>query len=222
MKLSTILCNAIAVSSLTLISACSTLDKVKDDAIHFGDDLTSSLLPDILGKYEIDEDLRQAREDGLSLIDPARRADLERIYKKVTDSTKAIKYSDNRIKIHSDGALLGSTDRSELDFFIRAAVETINEGYDGFVVVHLDYYKPGPQFLSLTPNLSFSSERWIGTYENFLQHRNEQNMFETRSGVNRKVRQGVILLVNKEEFPNRDRFDALQIYANLIETRYAL
>lgn len=222
MKLSNIFFSMIAISSLTLLHACSTLDKVKDDALHFGDDLTFSLLSDILGRYEIDDDLRKAREEGLSLMDPARRADLERIYKKVSDSTQATKYSDNRIKIHSDGTLIGSNDRSELDFFIRSAVEAINEGYDGFVIVHLDYYKPGPQILAIKPNLSLSSERWIGTYESFLQHRNEQNMFGTRSGINRKVRQGVILLVNEEDFPNRDRFDAWQIYSNLIEARYAL
>lgn len=222
MQVSNIFFNILAIASLALVPACSTVGKVKSDTINFGDALTFSLLSDILGRHEIDEDLRQARENGLSLMDPARRADLERIYKKVSNSTNARKYSDNRIKIHSDGAFTGSNDRSELDFFIRAAAETLNEGYDGFVIVHLDYYKPGPQLLSLTPNLSLSSERWIGTYENFLQHRNEKNIFETRAGVNRKVRQGVILLVNKEDFPNRDRFDAWQIYSNLIEARYAL
>lgn len=222
MSLSNIFFNMMAISSLVFLQACSTLDKVKDDALHFGDDLTFSLLSDILGGYEIDDDLRQAREKGLALTDAARKADLDRIYKKVISSTKATKYSDNRIKIHSNGALIGSTDRSELDFFIRAAVETLNEGYDGFVVVHLDYYKPGSQILPLTPSLNLSSQRWIGTYESFLQHRNEQNMFESKSGVNRKVRQGVILLVNEKDFPNRDRFDAWQIYSNLIEARYAL
>jgi len=55
-----------------------------------------------------------------------------------------------------------------------------------------------------------------------LRHRNEQNMFETRSGMNRKVRHGIILMVMDEQFPNRDRFDARDMYFNLIEARYAL
>lgn len=213
---------ALASSGLFLTPACSTSSQVQRSFLEFGDTITFNLLSDLLTTNEEEKALKDARAQGLPLMNPARRADLDKIYKEVSHSTKATKYSDNRIKIHSDGALIGTNDRSELDFFIRAAAETLTEGYDGFVVVHLDYYKPGPRLLSLTPNLNMSSDRWIGTYESFLRHRNEKNMFETRSGVNRKVRQGVILMINDADFPNRDRFDATQIYQNLIEARYGL
>ena len=222
MKISRSLLKMVMCSGILLISGCSTFERIGGDIVELGDALGFSLLQDILTREKIDEDLRIARAAGTPLTDPARRQDLEKIYGMISKTTKATKYSDNRIKIHSDGSLTGSNDRSELDFFIRAAAETLHEGYDGFVVVHLDYYKAGPQFFSLTPNLNLSSERWIGTYEGFLKHRNEQNMFDTRSGISRKVRQGVILMVKDEDFPNRDRFDAWQIYSNLIEARYAL
>ena len=222
MKITRSLLKIVTCSSVLLISGCSTLDKAGSGVAEIGNALSFSALSSLFVKNKVSDELRIARADGVPLVEAPRHQDLQKIYSKISKTTKATKYSDNRIKIHSDGALIGSNDRSELDFFIRAAAETLHEGYDGFVVVHLDYYNPGPRILSLTPNVNFSSERWIGTYESFLQHRNDQNMFETRSGINRKVRQGVILMVNDEEFPNRDRFDAWQIYSNLIEARYAL
>jgi len=218
------ICLVLACASISLTNACSTITSPdRPNGLKSLSELPPfSLLTDILTTTEDERAIRDARAQGLSLMDPSRKPDLDQVFKAVYNATKATKYSDNRIKIHSDGAIIGSNDRSELDFFIRAAAETLQEGYDGFVVVHLDYYKAGPQLFSLTPNLNFSSDRWIGTYEGFLKHRNEHNMFETRSGVNRKVRQGVILMVKDDDFPNRDRFDASEIYLNLLETRFNL
>ena len=208
--------------SLLFVSGCKTVtdqNSASGELRHAG---PFSALTNILTTSEKQKALDEARAQGLTLMDPARKADLDKIYAKVLEETRATKYSDNRVKIHSHGALLGSNDRSELDFFIRASAEVLNEGYDGFVIVHLDYSSPRPQLFSLTPNLTFSDDRWIGTYESFLTNRNEQNIFETRSGINRKVRDGVILLLNDEDFPNRDRFNASQIYMNLIEARFDL
>lgn len=204
------------------LTGCSTMPKTPTEV---DPDVKANLLSSLTNFFKpSDQDvkLNAAREQHLPLTHADRRQDLETTHERVMNSTDAILFSDNRVKIMSEGALIGSNERSELDFFIRSATEALNAGYDGFVIVHLDYHNPGPQFLPLTPSISLSSDRWIGTYEQFLVHRNEQNLFAKRSSVNRKVRQGVILLVKDEQFPNRERFNATEIYFNLIEARYAL
>lgn len=208
---------------ITGVVSCTTTSG--ESVENFSDVLKTSpfkSLKMLLKTSEEKRELREARAKGYALTHPERAADLRKTFSKVYKNTTARKYSDNRVRINSDGALIGSNDKSELDFFVRAAAETLNAGYDGFVVVHLDYFKPGPQLFALTPNMNLSSDRWIGTYENFLRHRNEQNIFSTRSGMNRKVRHGVILMIKSDEFPNRDRFNAADMYVNLMEARYAL
>ena len=155
----------------------------------------------------------------LPITHPDRAVELTKIWDNVNKWTTAMPLSDDRISIRSDGSLFNGKGRSEHKVFIRAAAETLRSGHDGFVIVHLDYHDVKPQFLSLTPKVTFASKRWIGNFEDFRENRNEQNMFDSRSSVGNKILDGVIMVVKEDEFPNRDRFSAKEIYLNYLTYR---
>lgn len=166
-----------------------------------------------------EEKARREYITSLPITHPDRSEEFNKIWRNISKHTSALPVSDKRIKIKSDGMLLDKHETSETGFFIRAAAETLKAGHDGFVIVHLDYYSPGPKLFQITPDMNFSSRSWIGNYEDFLDHRNEQNMFSSRGKTMRKVRDGVILMVDKTEFPNRDRFSANEIYLNYMNAK---
>lgn len=155
----------------------------------------------------------------LPITHPDRDKEFNKIWRRITKDTKSIPISDKRLRIDADGTLFGGKNISEQNFFIRAAAETLKAGHDGFVVVHLDYFSPGPNLLKLVPDMNFSSRRWIGNYEDFLENRNEQNMFSSRRKVEKKGLDGVIYMLDKTDYPNRDRFSANEIYQNLLDYR---
>ena len=64
--------------------------------------------------------------------------------------------------------------------------------------------------------MSFSSRRWIGNYEDFRENLNEQNMFDSKKKAGKKTMDGVILMLNDDQYPNRDRFNAKEIYLNYL------
>ena len=167
-----------------------------------------------------EEDLEKQRIKrelaALPITHPRRQEEFSKIWKNVVRHTETMPISDGRIRIRSEGTLFAGENISEQNFFIRAAAETIKSGHDGFVVMHLDYYSPTPRILRLTPNVTFNSRRWLGNYEDFLENRNEQNMFSSRTAVENKILDGVILVMNEDDYPNRDRFDAQDIYLNLL------
>lgn len=155
----------------------------------------------------------------LPITHPERAKEFNKLWRRISKDTRSIPISDKRLRIDADGTLFGGENISEQNFFIRAAAETLKAGHDGFVVVHLDYFSPGPDLLKLVPDMNFSSRRWIGNYEDFLDNRNEQNMFSSRRKVEKKGLDGVIYMLNKEDHPNRDRFSANEIYLNLLNYR---
>lgn len=166
-----------------------------------------------------DERAAKARKAELRLkhlTDPAREDDLMRVWYDIIKWTDALKLSDQRLSINSRGRFFGSKRHSETNFFIRASAETMREGYDGFVIVHLDYLDVRPKLISITPDISFAGKRWIGNYEDFRENLNEQNMFSGPKKARRKTMDGVIMMVNDEDYPNRDRFDANEIYMNYL------
>jgi len=162
------------------------------------------------------EQENEARLTALPITHPERQSELDELWNHLLSYTKAMPVSDNRVRIRSAGTSFASDDVSEQNFLLRAAAETLLAKKDGFVVMHLDYYKDGLRLPSLTPGLGLSSRRWIGNYEDLLENRNEQNIFSSRRRVRNKAMDGVILLLDKEEFPNRDRFTASEVYLNLL------
>lgn len=152
----------------------------------------------------------------LHLTDPAREEDLNKVWKDIVIWTEARLLSDSRLSIRSKGRFFGSKRHSETNFFIRAAAETMRNEYDGFVIVHMDYFDVAPKIFSLTPDISLGGRRWIGNYENFRENMNEQNLFDNPEKAGRKTMDGVILMMNDEDFPNRDRFNANEIYLNYL------
>jgi len=159
------------------------------------------------------------RISSLPITHPERAKEFNKIWHRIAKDTQSISISDKRLRIDADGTLFGGENISEQNFFIRAAAETLRAGHDGFVVVHLDYFTPGLDLLNFAPNINFSSQRWIGNYEDFLDNRNEQNMFASRRKVEKKGLDGVIYMLDKDERPNRDRFSANEIYLNLLNHR---
>ncbi|MEP3890290.1 MAG: hypothetical protein ABJN69_07465 [Hellea sp.] len=159
------------------------------------------------------------RLSALPITHPDRAKEFNKIWRRISRDTNSIPISDKRLRIDADGTLFGGENISEQNFFIRAAAETLKAGHDGFVVVHLDYFSPGPDLLKLVPDMNFSSRRWIGNYEDFLDNRNEQNMFSSRGKVEKKGLDGVIYMLNADDHPNRSRFSANEIYNNLINYR---
>ena len=176
---------------------------------------------------KISDEIRHKEIEKLPITDPLRKEEFFEVLNNVSNHTKAIPLSDNRLRIstrntvffHNQGPMLSGENLTEQNFFIRAAAETLKAGYDGFAIVHIDYYKTGVKLINLTPSISFSSQRWIGTYEDFLDNKNEQNMFSSRRKVEKKMMDGIIIMLNNEDHPNRKRFSADEIYLNLITYR---
>jgi len=159
---------------------------------------------------------RQAKLATLPITHPDRKADLDAWWSHLYSHTKAIPISDNRVRVSASGTSFAKDDIPEQNFLIRAAAETLKAKKDGFVVMQVNYHKDGLGLPSLGPNLGLSSRRWIGNYEDFLENRNEQNIFSGRKSIRNKALDGVIFLVDKNEFPNRDRFSASELYENLL------
>lgn len=157
----------------------------------------------------------RARLAALSITHPDREKEFDEMWDDLYAHTKSIPISDNRIRIRAKGAHLSGRETSEQNFLLRAATETLRSKKDGFVIMHLDYHNDGLTIPSLAPNLSLSSRRWIGNYEDLREDRNEQNMFSSRRKVRKKALDGVIIQMNKDDFPNRERFSASEIYLNL-------
>ena len=167
-------------------------------------------------RLKILEQENKARLAALPITHPERQDDFDELWRHLLTHTKAMPISDNRVRIRSMGTAFAGDDISEQNFLLRAAAESLLVEKAGFAVMHVDYYKDGLSFPSLAPNLSLSSRRWIGNYEDLLENRNEQNIFSSRRRVRNKAMDGVILLLDKDEFPNRDRFTASEVYMNLL------
>lgn len=164
-----------------------------------------------------DEDrAREARLANLSITHPDREEDFNDLWANVVAHTKAIPMSDNRIQIRSSGTFFAGENISEQNFFIRAAAETLRNKKQGFVIKQIDFFNEGTPWASLGSNLNLSTRNWIGNIEDFRANRNEQNIFSSQRKVRNKGMEGVILLLDSEEFPNRDRFTAAEIYLNLL------
>ena len=152
----------------------------------------------------------------LPITHPDRAADFEEWWVDLQKRTTAIPISDDRVHIRSFGNFRSKESIPEQNFLLRSAAETLRVKKHGFVILHLDYYKHGLSLPSLGTNLSVSTRRWIGNYEDLREDRNEQNIFSSRRKVRKKAIDGVILYLNKDDFPNRDRFSAEDIYLNLL------
>lgn len=206
---------AITAGSALLMSACYTADDGRK-----GVDLpiVSDLGRLINGPTPAEKEAKARKKEilQLHLTDPRRERDYARVWRHITNWTDARKLSDQRMSIRAKGKYLGNKRRSETNFFIRAAAETIRNDYDGFVIVHMDYFDVTPKLPSLTPNITLGGRRWIGNYEDFRDNMNEQNLFSDVSKAGRKTMDGVILMLNADEFPNRDRFNANEIYMNYL------
>lgn len=178
----------------------------------------TSPLDHILGNSEesLVERERKAKLAALPITHPDRKADLDDWWSHLYSHTKAIPISDNRFRVSASGTSFAKDDISEQNFLIRAAAETLQAKKDGFVVMQLNYHNDGFAFPSLASNIGLSSKRWIGNYEDFRENRNEQNIFSGRRSIRNKAMDGVILMLDKDEFPNRDRFSALELYSNLL------
>ncbi len=175
----------------------------------------------INGPSETETEEIRLKEDlqKLPITDPRRQDDLNRLWYKVAEMTEAMPLSDNRIHIKSKGGILFITEqKTEHNFFIRAAAETLRSGNDGFVIVHLDYYNAYPKPLSFVPQIQTSSRPWIGNYEDFRRNRSEQNMFSGGEGDGKRI-DGVIMVLSDETYPNRERFSAEEIYLNYLTYR---
>ena len=167
-------------------------------------------------RLKILEQENEARLAALPITHPERQDEFDELWRHLLLHTEAIPISDNRVRIRSLGTSFAGDEISEQNFLLRAAAESLLAKKDGFVVLHIEYYNEGLSLPSITPSLGLSSRRWIGNYEDLLENRNEQNLFSSRRRVKNKGMDGVILLVNKDEFPNRDRFTALEVYINLL------
>ena len=159
---------------------------------------------------------RQAKLSTLPITHPDRKAELDELWTHLHDHTSALPISDNRIRIRSNGTVFAGEDVSEQNFLIRAAGETLSANKDGFVIMHIDYFNQHIGLPSLGPSLNLSTRRWIGNYEDFLDNRNEQNIFSSRKKIRNQAMEGVIFLIDEDEFPNRDRFSADEVYTNLL------
>jgi len=157
-----------------------------------------------------------AQAAGLPITHPERAEEFKLLWGDIGAHTTAIPISDSRVRIQSKGKLISGEDKPAHNFLIRAASETINAKKDGFVILHVDYVSSGSILPSISPSLNISSRGWIGTYEDFLEDRNEQNIFSGNNAIKKKAVDGVIMMIDKDEFPNRDRFTASEIYSNLL------
>lgn len=146
----------------------------------------------------------------------SKASDAQAVWRNVAYHSQSYAVSDQRMRIKTDGVWFSSSTTPEQNFFIRAAGETMKSGYDSFVIVHLDFYKPGPQFLSLSPNVNFSSSEWMGSYEDFSKHKDLENMFSSRRSAEKKGLDGVILMLGENEYPYRDKFSAREVFTNLV------
>jgi len=164
-----------------------------------------------------DELAERERVASLSIMHPDRAIEFDEQWRAVTRHTEAISMSDDRIRIRSKGTLIAKDDISEQNFFIRAAAETLRRKKDGFVIKQIDFFSEGTPWASFGSNMNLSTRSWIGNYEDFRTSRNEQNIFSSRRSVRNKAMDGVILLLDKSDFPNRDRFTASEIYLNLLD-----
>lgn len=177
---------------------------------------------DLIKKRQVLSAEKRAQRDylaSLPITHPERKAEFDVLWGHLQKGTKSYPISDKRIRVEADATLFSDQDITEQNFFIRASAETLKAGHDGFVVVHLDYHKPAPTLGSFIPDMNFSSRRWMGNFEDFLDNKNEQNMFSTRGQVRRKAIDGIILMVDDEDYPNRDRFSANEIYFNLLDAK---
>ena len=152
----------------------------------------------------------------LPITHPDRQQEFNNIWRAISRATKAVPISDNRVRISSKGTLATKDDKSQQNFLIRAAAETLRAKKDGFAILHLDYFTQGPSLQSLTPEINLSGRRWIGNYEELLDNRNDQTLFARRRTIKNKAMDGVILMLNEDEFRNRDRFSADEVYLNLL------
>lgn len=148
---------------------------------------------------------------------PDRKVEFDKWWDDIVKHTNAIPVSNDRIHIQSTGVGRSKADTVEQNFLLRAAIETLRDQKTGFVILQLDYYKTGLAMMSLTPDISLSNRRWIGTYEDLRKDRVEQNIFSSRNAIRKKGMEGVILQLNEDDLPHRARFSASEIYLNLLE-----
>lgn len=194
--------------STGIIGGCATTDN--------SEKIPSPRLDQMLGSQSRTK-TEEEKLSALSITHPGREKELDEMWADVTKHTEATVMSDNRMRIKAKGKVFSRRNISEHNFFIRAAAETLRRGKDGFVIKQIDFYSEGAPWSFLSPSLNLSSSSWIGNYEDFRENRNEQNIFSSRRSIRNKAMDGVILLLDKTEFPNRDRFTAHEIYLNLLD-----
>ena len=156
----------------------------------------------------------------LPITDPLREADLNDVWYHSTKYTKSMPVADNRIQISSYGTLIRGSDYTEQNFFIRASAETLRSGYDGFVILHMEYRDTKPKVLSFIPDTPFLSKLWIGNYEDYSLNRHQQNLFSGGKAGGKTIK-AVILVLDEAEYPTRDRFSAQEIFDNYLSHRAA-
>lgn len=182
------------------ISACSSLPKVPSPL--------SGIKSAVAAPFSIFRDERtpeQKRDDRIIAA-----------YDSVTSKTDVRVLPGDRLQVSTRGRLPGSLNRLEDAFLIRAAAETINQDFDGFIIVYVDYEDSGFKFFT-SPIETYPEAVEISTYEDFLVHTEEQNFFASRSARSQKRLQGIVIMVNAEDHPNGRYFGARDTYDAMIE-----
>jgi hypothetical protein len=187
---------AIGLTSMLLLGGCGSFPKG----------------PEVPNPFSIFQDNRSEAEK--------RNARIAKAYRSVTTATDARRVPGNRLQVSTRGGLPDSLNRLEDAFLIRAASETLQAGFDGFIIAYLDYEDSIFKFFN-SPIETYPEAVEITTYEDFLVHTEEQNFFAARSTRSQKRVQGVVIMVNAEDVPDGQFFGARDTYDSLIEeTRF--
>lgn len=159
------------------------------------------------------------RQEGDALSNEVLR---DRAWRKVTRITRVQPVTPTTIRVDVNGPIVMSPENLEYILLARAAGETLKRGYSEFAFTHIEY--EGGEGLSnlLVPSVSFTERQWIGTYEDLLIARDNQNILGDMGRFGKKSITAVVVLRKPGEEKRRRTFPAEATYINMLNSRLNL
>ena len=140
-------------------------------------------------------------------------------YGQIVENTHAVHLGEGRIRIEASSPFLQRRGVIAYDLLARAAAEARAMNKPRFAIVYLSSGESG-LLSALTPKVSLPQENWIGAYEDLLSAQNWQSLSgDVEKTIGHKRMIAVVRILEQDEEPDRDAFDAASLYTALLTER---
>ncbi|MGV6801199.1 MAG: hypothetical protein ACWA5L_04685 [bacterium] len=143
-------------------------------------------------------------------------------WRKVVKLSRVQPVTTSTMRIEVNGPIVMSPSEMEYVLLARASGEALKRGYQEFAFTHLDYQGGEGLTSMLLPDVSFSERQWIGSYEDMLIARDNQNILGEMGRYGKKSITAVVVFRKTGEEKRRRTFPAEATYGNMLNSRLNL